>query len=70
MSETFQWVSGCTTVVLLLGILVGGVASCSVKMQQEATKRVAQVCAGDLKADPVRAAACIMAVNDAKHAGQ
>lgn len=70
MSETMQCILGCVSAVLILALLVVGPVACSVQLGREATKRVAEVCAGDLKTDPVRATACIMAVNDAKSAGR
>lgn len=69
MSDLWWWISGCVTTVALAAILVGGPASCTVRIQQQATKRVAEVCSGNLKSDPVRAAACILAIKDARRAG-
>lgn len=69
MNDTMQVISVCATIVLLLAILIGGPAACSMHAQEEATKRAASVCEGDLKTDAARAAACVVAVGDAKKAG-
>lgn len=60
---------GCLTTVALAALVILGPASCTVRVQREATKRVTEICSGDLKSDPVRAAACIIALKDAKKAG-
>ena len=70
MNDTMQVITACTTAVLLLAILIGGPVACSVRAKEEATKLALGVCAGDLTADAVRAAACVTAVNDARDAGK
>lgn len=69
MNETIQWISVCVTLVLLLVVAVAGPTECTVRSQQEATKRVAETCAGDLESDTARAIACALAVSDARRAG-
>lgn len=70
MTGTTQYIGGAVAVVLLLGILIGGPVACAISDQREATKRVEATCTGDLKSDPVRAAACMIAATNARQAGR
>lgn len=67
MDEFWTWMSGCVTMILLFGILVGGVTHCTISSQVESTKRVEVACAGsDLNTNAAKSAACVLALQNAR----
>jgi hypothetical protein len=56
-----QVLASCVTGVILFGIFMGGIVSCTVFRSREQTRRVEAACAGDIT-NQARATPCAMAV--------